>query len=66
MTSEPHEEHFSVGLRLGGVEVIGFQITARSTSVKRWAFFGLLTMVVLILLFREVAPVITEFVGAVQ
>lgn len=61
--TEPHEERFSVGLRLGGVEVIGFQITARSTSIKRWAFFGLLTMVVLILLFREIAPTIADFAG---
>ena len=59
--TEPEEETFSVGLRLGGAEVIGFHINAKSSKAKRWVFFGLLTMVVLILLFREVAPEIKEF-----
>jgi len=45
----PEEETFSVGLRLGGAEVIGFHITAKSTRLKRWAFFGLLTMIVMLL-----------------
>lgn len=57
----PEEETFSVGLRLGGVEVIGFHINARSSQAKRWAFFGLLTMVSLILLFQEVAPALERF-----
>lgn len=57
----PEEETFSVGLRLGGSEVIGFHINARSTRAKRWAFFGLLTMAVLLLLFREIAPSLERF-----
>lgn len=61
MSAEPEEETFSVGLRLGGAEVIGFHINARSTRVKRWAFFGLLALVVLLLLFRELAPELRGF-----
>lgn len=57
----PEEETFSVGLRLGGSEVIGFHINAKSSQAKRIMFFGLLTMIVLILLFREVAPALQGF-----
>jgi hypothetical protein len=59
--TEPEEETFSVGLRLGGAEIIGFHISARSTRIKRWAFFGLLTMIVVLLFAMEFAPELERF-----
>jgi hypothetical protein len=67
--TEPEDETFSVGLRLGGAEIIGFHISARSTRIKRWAFFGLLTMIVVLALcdgicarVGEVRPMITALI----
>jgi hypothetical protein len=55
------EETFKVAIRLGGAEIIGFEITARSSRMKRWAFFGLLTMIVLFLIAIQAAPQIERF-----
>ena len=56
MTDEAETETFAIALRLGGAEIIGFSITSRSSRGKRWAFFGLLTMIVLIGLFIVIEP----------
>lgn len=62
MTNEPEEETFSVGLRLGGAEVIGFHINAKSSRIKRWAFFGLITMVVMLLFAQQMGPQLAAYV----
>lgn len=60
MTPEPEDEHFSVGLQFGDLKV-SFFITSRSTRNKRWAFFGLMTMIVLLLFAVELEPLLKEY-----
>jgi hypothetical protein len=60
MTPEPEEETFSVGLQFGDLKV-SFFINSRSTTGKRWAFFGLMTMIVVLLFAVELEPLLTEY-----
>ena len=57
----PEEERFAVGVRLGDLQ-IEFFIDSKSTQSKRWAFFGLLTMIVLLLLAGELQPQLMGYV----
>lgn len=57
---QPEREYFKIGLSLGGVEVIGFEVSAQSSNIKRWAFFGLLSMLVAAIIFDELYPIIKE------
>ena len=59
MTSDPDEERFSVGLRFGQVN-IEFYINSKSTTGKRWAFFGLLTFLIALLAVNFMAPQIKD------
>lgn len=60
VTPPVEDETFSVGLQFGDLKV-SFFITSRSTRNKRWAFFGLMTMIVLLLFAVELEPLLTEF-----
>lgn len=59
---DPNEERFAIGLQFGQVDV-KFYITSKSTTGKRWAFFGLLTMIVVLMLVREIAPTLQGFMS---
>lgn len=59
--TEIESEQFSVGLRIGGGEIIGFHIKATSTAPKRIMFFGLLSMVVVMQIVVVAAPTIERF-----
>lgn len=60
VTPHVEEETFSVGLQFGDLKV-SFFINSRSTRNKRWAFFGLMTMIVLLLFAVELEPLLTEY-----
>lgn len=60
MTPVPEEETFSVGLQFGELK-LAFFITSRSTRGKRWAFFGLMTLVVVLLFAVELEPLLKEY-----
>lgn len=55
------DDYFRVGFRLNGSEVVGFDITSRSSRGKQWAFFGLLTMLIVSLLVSMFYPLIEPF-----
>jgi len=60
--SDVEQEEFSVGLRVGGGELIGFSITAKSTQTKRTMFFGLLALVIMVQVAVQAVPLIERFV----
>ncbi len=60
MATDADEELFAVGLQFGDLKV-SFFINSRSTRNKRWAFFGLMTMIVLLLFAVELEPLLTEY-----
>jgi hypothetical protein len=60
VTPPVEEETFSVGLQFGDLR-LAFFINSRSSRGKRWAFFGLMTMIVLLLFAVELEPLLTEY-----
>lgn len=59
MSIDPDEERFAVGVKFGDLQ-IEFFINSKSTRNKRWAFFGLMTMIVLLLFVVQFEPQIME------
>lgn len=60
MTPPVEEERFEVGLQFNELKV-SFFINSRSTRNKRWAFFGLMTMIVMLLFAVQLEPLLTEY-----
>lgn len=59
MSADPDEERFAVGVKFGDLQ-IEFFINSKSTRNKRWAFFGLMTMIVILLFVVQFEPQIME------
>lgn len=53
--TDPDEERFAVGVKFGDLQ-IEFFINSKSTRNKRWAFFGLMTMIVLLIFMVQFEP----------
>lgn len=58
--TDPDEERFAIGFQVGQVDV-KFYITSKSTTGKRWAFFGLLTFLVALMALNFMAPQLMEY-----
>jgi len=55
------EEEFNVNIRVGGGELIGFGINAKSTRIKRTMFFGLFALALITQLSVQVVPLLAEY-----
>jgi len=49
------EDNFEISLRILGNEMFGMKITSQSKA-KNWAFFGIITIVALVIIFDVVSP----------
>lgn len=49
------EDNFELSLRVLGNEMLGMKITSQSKA-KNWAFFGIITLVALVIIFNVVSP----------
>jgi len=59
--SDVEKEQFSIGLRIGGGEILGLHINAQSTQIKRTMFFGLFALILMVQLAVQAAPLIERF-----
>ena len=65
MTEEPNKDKFEISFRILGIEIFGMEILSQS-KMKNWAFFGVLTLAALTLVFSELGPTIINVVNAVS
>lgn len=56
---------FELGFRLFGNEIFAMSVTSQS-KIKNWAFFGVLTLVVITVLVSELGPQLIELVDQIQ
>lgn len=65
MTEEVNKDKFEISFRLLGNEIFGMEILSQS-KMKNWAFFGVLTLAALTLVFSELSPAIINVVEALS
>jgi hypothetical protein len=65
MTEEPNKDKFEISFRILGNEIFGMEILSQS-KMKNWAFFGVLTLAALTLVFSELGPAIIDVIDAVS
>lgn len=56
---------FELGFRLFGNEIFAMSVTSQS-RIKNWAFFGVLTLVVITVLVSELGPQLIDLVDQIQ
>jgi len=49
------EDNFEISLRILGNEMFGMKITSQSKA-KNWAFFGIITLIALVILIDAIGP----------
>ena len=62
---ETHKDRFEISFRVLGNEIFGMELTSES-KLKNWAFFGIITLAAMTILFSELSPAVIEVINQIQ
>jgi hypothetical protein len=62
--NEGNKDNFEISLRILGNEMIGMRITSQSKT-KKWAVFGLVTLIAIAMLANEFGPALMGMVTSI-
>lgn len=64
MENEDNKDSFEISLRILGNEMIGMRVMSQSKT-KKWAVFGLITLIAVAMLANEYGPALASLVTSI-
>ena len=63
---DPEKEEFGLHIKILGIDLLDFLVTAKSTMGKKWMFLGLLAFSIVCLMLVVTLPELSPYLGTIQ